>query len=134
MSTRAIVDKCGYLHLLDGRLRVKIPEVKRQPLNAARIEEALAKIDGIQSVTANPLTGNVLVLFDSETVSPEKILLTTKKLGMLRRCEKALQSSVSLSTSNSGIDFSGQAVRVLALELLRSTMQIAIERLLVSLL
>ena len=73
-----------YLHLLDGRLRIKIPEVKGMPQQAVMVEQILLSMDGITDVTANPTTGNVLVLFDASVIGQQDILIALQKAGYLR--------------------------------------------------
>jgi copper chaperone CopZ len=72
-----------YLHVTGGRLRIKIPQVKNSRKAALKIELFLRSINGITSVKANPLTGNVLVLFDSDDIKHEDVVETIKKHGYL---------------------------------------------------
>ena len=72
-----------YLHVTGGRLRIKIPQVKNSRKAALKIELFLRSIDGITSVTANPLTGNVLVLFDSDCIKHEDVVETIRRHGYL---------------------------------------------------
>ena len=58
-----------YYHNLDGRIRIKVPEIKGSPAMAGELESKLAKLNGVAHAQANPLTGYVLVLFDDEVVS-----------------------------------------------------------------
>jgi copper chaperone CopZ len=74
----------SYLHMLDGRLRIKVPEIKRSPERSAQVEEMLGTLEGVTHVHANPLTGNVLVLFRPETVTHGRIVDTLKNLNYLK--------------------------------------------------
>jgi copper chaperone CopZ len=69
-----------YLHILDGRLRIKVPEVKRSPEKALQVEETLQSLNGVTHVKANPTTGNVLVLFESELVTHECVVSRLKSI------------------------------------------------------
>ena len=52
----------AYFHAIDGRMRIKIAAVKGSPATAATLEEQLQRAcAGIEQVTANPTTGNVLM-------------------------------------------------------------------------
>lgn len=74
----------GYvLHMLDGRVRIKVPEIKRSPAKASQIEKALAKLTGVTHVHANAVTGNVLVLYHSKEITPRQIAETLRNLGCL---------------------------------------------------
>jgi hypothetical protein len=63
-----------YVHAINGRMRVKVPEVKRSIKFARRIEQWLASMDGVEEVRANPVTGNVLILHDPERIEGREIL------------------------------------------------------------
>ena len=73
----------SYLHVLDGRLRVKVPEVKRAPRKAAEVVRALQSVAGVTYVQANPTTGSVLVLFDSSHITPAHIVQALRDTGYL---------------------------------------------------
>jgi hypothetical protein len=63
-----------YVHVVNGRLRVKVPEVKRSSVFARRIEDLFRSVEGIHEVRANPVTGNVLFLHDPERIPVRAIL------------------------------------------------------------
>jgi Heavy metal associated domain 2 len=63
-----------YVHAINGRIRVKVPEVKRSLKFARRIEAWLGSFEGIHEVRANPVTGNVLILHDPERIAGREIL------------------------------------------------------------
>jgi heavy-metal-associated domain-containing protein len=58
-----------YRPILDGRIRIKVPQVKGSPAMAGEMESQLAKLEGVAHVKANLLTGYVLVLFDAQVIS-----------------------------------------------------------------
>jgi hypothetical protein len=63
-----------YVHAINGRLRVKVPEVRRSPAFARRVEDLFRSLDGIREVRANPVTGNVLFLHDPARIPAREIL------------------------------------------------------------
>ncbi len=71
----------GYLHAIDGRIRVKVPRVKGSPVFTRLIEEKLAALEGLKEVSANLTTGNVLVLYDSKALDPDRIMKKIKEVG-----------------------------------------------------
>jgi hypothetical protein len=73
----------SYVHALEGRLRIKIPEVKGAPLKAREIEEHLALCTGVEEVSGNPITGSVLVLYNPRLIGQEEIILVLKEIGYL---------------------------------------------------
>jgi hypothetical protein len=58
-----------YGHRLDGRIQITVHEVKGSHAMAGELESLLATLDGVAHVKANPLTGYVLALFDSQVIS-----------------------------------------------------------------
>lgn len=73
-----------YIHALDGRLRIKVPEIKGSPLRAGELEKQVKWQPGIDYIKANPTTGNVLVYYDSEKIGQEHILKVMQESGYLQ--------------------------------------------------
>jgi hypothetical protein len=73
-----------YLHVLEGRLRIKVPEVKNDPDRAREIETRIRMIEGVERVTANPVTGSVLILYDAGRTVMGDITETLRTWGYLR--------------------------------------------------
>ncbi|MCL6584510.1 MAG: hypothetical protein K6U11_12835 [bacterium] len=88
-----------YFHSLNGRLRIKITQIKNSPLRALELESSLLKIQGIRHTKANPITGNLLILYDQGQIGQTKIIDALKSLGYLRgnenikTCPKATLST-----------------------------------------
>ena len=72
------------LHILDGRLRTKVAKIKKSPAKAREVEQILIGLSGVRTVRANPTTGNVLVLFDSQRATHHTILQTLRDLNYLQ--------------------------------------------------
>jgi hypothetical protein len=85
-----------YLHVLDGRVRIKIPQVKGAPQRALAVEQLLRGLDGVTDATANPITGNVLVLFTSAVTNQHDIIAALQQTGYLRDNHTAEPSQPSL--------------------------------------
>jgi len=85
-----------YLHVLDGRLRIKLPQVKGAPQRALAVEQLLLGLDGVTDVTANPITGNVLVLFTPAVISQRDIIAALQKTSYLSDDHAATQGRKSL--------------------------------------
>src|SRR5579872_717669 len=62
------------MHQVPGRLRVRVAAIHRNARAAAVIENGLRKAHGVRSVTANPLTGSVVVCYDSSLISSPSIV------------------------------------------------------------
>lgn len=68
-----------YLHSISGRLRVKIPLVKGQPKKALAIQSLLEDLEGVESISANTITGSVVVKYDPAMLHSDQILSLLKK-------------------------------------------------------
>jgi copper chaperone CopZ len=112
-----------YFHALNGRLRVKVAELKGLPVKALEVEGQLRKIDGINYVRANPTTGNVLVLYDPAKISQYEVLGALQRLGYLRENGNIRIGARSQLRVYEGL---GEAV---AETLMRTTMELAVQRL-----
>ena len=75
----------SYSHAIPGRLRIKIPQVKDSQEHGQKVERVLRRIGGVNSVRANPLTGNVLVLFDSDSLTHKDVVDILVMQGYLKR-------------------------------------------------
>jgi hypothetical protein len=74
-----------YLHALDGRMRIKINEVRGSSAAAKEITKYLLSSNGIDEVNANPITGNVLILYNTKLISQRGILNLLQEAGYLQR-------------------------------------------------
>ena len=88
-----------YLHVLDGRLRIKIPQMKGAPQRARAVEQWLLGLAGVTNVTANPLTGNVLVLFTPAVISQHDIVTALQQVGYLRAASSTAEPDRKSLTS-----------------------------------
>jgi hypothetical protein len=68
------VDSIKLVHAIPGRVRVKIPRVKNDPNLANELREKFSAVRGIRQVEANPLTGSVLVLYDTSATETFEFL------------------------------------------------------------
>jgi hypothetical protein len=69
-----------YVHHVPGRLRVRIPALRRNPGRAADVE-GLLDIEGVDTLSVNHLTGSVVVTFNNDRVSPARLLGILKENG-----------------------------------------------------
>ena len=72
-----------YFHGIDGRMRIHIDPVKGSPAMALEIRDRLGCLNGINDVNANPVTGNVLITYDSKQLSQWDILGSLREMGCL---------------------------------------------------
>jgi cation transport ATPase len=73
-----------YVHALEGRIRIKVPEIKGSPVKAGELERQVQCKSGINSIKANPTTGSVLIYYDSQETEQEEIIKAMHGLGYLQ--------------------------------------------------
>jgi copper chaperone CopZ len=83
------VNAVPYVHMIEGRLRIKVPEVKGAPERARVIESQIRMIDGVDEVVANPITGSVLIHYDARRTLMADITETLQTWGYLRHAVPA---------------------------------------------
>ena len=131
----------SYFHLLEGRLRIKVPLIKRSPVKAAELEQLLRRMNGVAEVTANPITGNVLIFFNEEVINHQDILRKIARTGLFGKgrqisAARPINHSIStLATSTlAASTFGNEALNLIARQCLQTATQVAAERLLLALL
>lgn len=70
-----------YVHSVPGRMRVKIPHMKRNQSTAEELQTVLNQIEGIDSTALNTLTGSVVINYDVRLIGPNRILSALKDKG-----------------------------------------------------
>jgi copper chaperone CopZ len=63
-----------YIHATNGRIRIHVAATKGSQSRAWEVERKLGCLPGLTEVKANPLTGNVLIRYDSRLTSESRIL------------------------------------------------------------
>ncbi|MFZ2039177.1 MAG: HMA2 domain-containing protein [Desulfobacterales bacterium] len=74
------MDTANTLHHVPGRLRVKIPSLRSNPLKSQQVRELL-DLYGVHAVRVNPLTGSTIVNYDPEQIGAERLLQVLKANG-----------------------------------------------------
>jgi len=93
----------AYVHALAGRLRIKIPKIKGAADQAQELEEHLQEFTGIESVSANPITGNVLVLYNPHRIDQWNIILSLRESGYLSHAGATASSLVGPQAARQGV-------------------------------
>jgi len=89
-----------YFHGLDGRMRIHVDAVKGSPAKALEIKDRLGCLNGINHVSANPVTGNVLITYDSNRTSQWDILGSLREMGYLGE-QQFVQHNLAAETAGS---------------------------------
>jgi copper chaperone CopZ len=70
-----------YVHHVPGRLRVRLPEIRKNTHKAADVERLL-NIYGVDHLKVNHLTGSIVVTFDTSATSAEQLLTILQENGL----------------------------------------------------
>ncbi len=62
------------VHETPGRLRLKIPGLKRNSLITADMQRLFKFLPGIKSTSINTVTGSIIAHYDPELIQPEAII------------------------------------------------------------
>ncbi len=93
----------SYVHAVEGRLRIKVPEVKGAALKAREIEGHLALCPGVEEVSASPITGSVLVLYNPRLIGQEEILLAFQEIGYLKEIAPQVPRESDTAPDHEGV-------------------------------
>jgi hypothetical protein len=63
-----------YFHEVPGRLRIKIPSLRRNAQLAQDLQDLINDLSGIKTITVNTVTGSMIVHHDPEVVTSNAIL------------------------------------------------------------
>ncbi len=72
--------------------------MKGAPQRALAVEQLLLGLDSVTDVTANPITGNVLVLFTSAVIGQHDFIAALQKTGYLSDDDAAAPGRKSLTS------------------------------------
>ena len=87
-----------YYHEVPGRLRFRNPVLKGKEALCKKIEDSISCFRGIQSVTANTVTGSIIVHYDLKIVSSREIIEFVSEQGYFDR-QRAVTSDQYLNRS-----------------------------------
>ena len=93
----------SYVHALEGRLRIKIPAAKGDDSKAREIERQLRHFAGVDYVSANPTTGNVLILYNSHLTEQGHIISSLRELGYLNQTVPGAGGATTSSLDPHGV-------------------------------
>lgn len=112
-----------YVHALEGRLRIKIPKVKGAAGQAQQVEHHLRQLTGVEYVSANPITGNVLILYNPRLTAQENIIFSLKEFGYLSHSIPTVTKRTGTRSTQHGV------VEKVTATVAASLMEVALTRL-----
>ena len=103
-----------YVHHVPGRLRIRIPAIRKNPKIAADIE-CLLGIYGVDNIKVNHLTGSVVVTFDMSMITHEHLLELLSKKGYYDNsrvvtCEDKIHRASNIAAAKVGRPMFGYAL------------------------
>ncbi|MGA1876235.1 MAG: HMA2 domain-containing protein [bacterium] len=122
----------SYFHSLNGRMRIKIVEVKGAPDKAGKLKKQLLRLNGIKYLKANPTTGNVLILYDHNLIGEADIISTLQALGYLAE-SRGRQIPMMRSKAEIQSALAGEIPKRLVQNLVCTMVKIAFQKLVISL-
>ncbi len=72
-----------YRHEIPGRLRIRVPSLKKNPRNIRELKAVTKGLPGINSISVNTITGSVVFLYNPESMSSHEILSLLTQEGFL---------------------------------------------------
>jgi copper chaperone CopZ len=95
-----------YVHNVPGRMRVKIPVLRNNKSKVLEIQETLSLLEGVEEISANTVTGSIVVNYDPDALKPWEILGLLEDSGYLNQ-SKTIANDSSL---NNGSSVAGEAI------------------------
>ncbi|MEW6765868.1 MAG: HMA2 domain-containing protein [Pseudomonadota bacterium] len=71
------------VHHVPGRLRLKVPALKRNERHAARAHACLAAMEGIRELQVNRLTGSIVIHYERDAMIAEVVVDHLRAEGLL---------------------------------------------------
>ncbi|MFZ0929676.1 MAG: HMA2 domain-containing protein [Syntrophobacteraceae bacterium] len=73
-----------YCHSTPGRLRIKTPIVKQNPVEVEKVRGMLESLSGVDAVSINALTGSITINYSDCETDSESILSILEEKGYFR--------------------------------------------------
>lgn len=97
------------LHRLPGRLRLAVLGLQGNPLEAERLEGILGAARGVDKAEANPVTGNLLLVFDPSIVEEGVLLRAVAPTPSLNGRPRSPQSAATTVRERSALEVPSRA-------------------------
>jgi copper chaperone CopZ len=73
-----------YCHSTPGRLRIKTPVIKQNPVEVEKVRGMLQSLSGVDAVSINALTGSITINYSDCETDSESILRILEEKGYYR--------------------------------------------------
>jgi hypothetical protein len=103
-----------YIHQVPGRLRVRIPQIRKNPHKAAEIEDLL-NLKGIEKVAINRVTGSIVAIYNPQMLDSDCLLRVLGERGYYDEsravtCDEHIRRASHAAATKAGRVFFGWAV------------------------
>jgi hypothetical protein len=89
-----------YIHDVPGRLRIKTPIIKGKEDLARHVEKFLVQVNGVYSVSANTITGSIILIYDERKVNSQMLLDILQKRGFFEQSKAITNDQYIHSTAS----------------------------------
>jgi hypothetical protein len=72
-----------YRHDIPGRLRIRIPSLKKNPKNVRELKALIKGLSGINEISVNTITGSVTFLYNPDIISSHAIISLLTREGFM---------------------------------------------------
>lgn len=104
-----------YLHHVPGRLRVRLALLRRNGPAVIALRARLLALEGVTSVSINPVTGSIIIYYDRQRFAPQTFWMALRHLGFLDHAPQCLrQCQADARTSVKAADAAAAAVQIAA--------------------
>jgi hypothetical protein len=99
-----------YVHEVPGRLRVKIPGIKGRKNQIEKVRQLLDQPDGIESVSANEVTGSIVIHYDSSAIGSPEILRILKDHNYFDETRAMMEKHAGHDPASQAVERFGKAI------------------------
>lgn len=90
-------------HLLPGRVRFQVPKLVGNDIEIQRINKQMKRIEGVNSIEANRISGSVVIRYQPEKLEPELLFAALiRLLGLEEELERTPPSLLTKEIQNIG--------------------------------
>jgi copper chaperone CopZ len=95
-----------YVHQVPGRLRVRLPEIRKNASKAGEVK-CLLDVYGVANLKVNHLTGSVVITFDPSLINAEQLLNLLQDNGLFDNsraisCDEKIKRASNKAASRFG--------------------------------
>jgi copper chaperone CopZ len=101
------VSEAHIVHVVDGRLRVRVRSIKNDPFLSDAIARRIRQVPGVQRATANPVTGSLTITYDPSTVTAQAV---RSELAAILGIELTAILSIKTSTCSRAVPHTGRTL------------------------